>query len=91
MDFEFSQDQLALRDLARGILDKELTPERLKEAEASPDGFDRKLWETLAHANLLGVAVAEEHGGSGLGLLELGLLLQELGRSLAPVPALPQF
>ena len=88
MDFRFGEDQLALRDLAREILAKEVTPERLKSAESSPDGLDRALWETLARANLLGLAVPESLGGSGLGLLELCLLLAEVGRSVAPIPAL---
>jgi alkylation response protein AidB-like acyl-CoA dehydrogenase len=89
MNFDFSEDQLALRDLAREILEKEVTLERLKEIDATPAWFDRKLWQTLAQANLLGIGVPEVHGGAGLGVVELGLLLQELGRVLAPVPALP--
>ena len=88
MDFRFGEDQLALHDLAREILAKEVTPERLQSAESSPDGLDRALWETLARANLLGLAVPESLGGSGLGLLELCLLLAEVGRSVAPIPAL---
>jgi hypothetical protein len=88
MDFRFTEDQLALRDLAREILAKEVTPERLRAAESSRDGVDRALWETLARANLLGLAVPESLGGSGLGLLELCLLLAEVGRAVAPVPAL---
>jgi alkylation response protein AidB-like acyl-CoA dehydrogenase len=89
MNFDFTEDQAALRDLAREILEKEVTLERLKEIDATPVWFDRKLWETLAEANLLGIGVPEAHGGAGLGLLELGLFLQQLGRVLAPVPALP--
>ncbi len=88
MDFRFTDDQLVLRDLAREILTKEVTPERLRAAESSRDGVDRALWETLARANLLGLAVPESLGGSGLGLLELCLLLAEVGRAVAPVPAL---
>jgi alkylation response protein AidB-like acyl-CoA dehydrogenase len=88
MDFSFGDDQLALRDLAREILAKEVTPERLKAAEASADGIDRALWETLARANLLGLPVPESLGGSGLGFLELCVLLSEIGRAVAPVPVL---
>lgn len=89
MDFRFSEDQNTIRDLARGILEKEVTPERLKAAEATADCIDDALWQTLAEANLLGVAVAEAQGGMGLGLLELCTLLEEIGRTVAPVPALP--
>ncbi len=85
MDFDWNEEQLALRDLARQILEREVTPERLKAAEAG-GGFDEALWRTLAEASLLGVPVPEAHGGMGYGLLELGVLLQELGRAVAPVP-----
>ena len=89
MDFHFSEEQTMLRELAREILEKELDLERLKEVEAEGDWFDRELWAKLAEANLLGLAVPEEQGGMGMGFLELCVLLQELGRAVAPLPALP--
>jgi hypothetical protein len=88
MDFRFGDEQAAIRELARGILDKEVTPERLKAAEASEDRIDARLWATLAEANLLGVAVPEEQGGMGLGLPELLTLCEEVGRAVAPAPVL---
>ena len=51
------------------------------------DFFDRASWAALAESNLLGLAIAEEHGGMGMGFLELCLLLGELGRAVAPTPA----
>ena len=48
MDFSFTEDQIVVRNLARGILDKEVTHERLKRIEAGPEWFDRSLWSTLA-------------------------------------------
>ena len=89
MDFRFSDEQTMVRDLARGILDKEITPERLKAAESNADWHDARLWQTLGQAGLLGLAVPEEHGGMGLGFLEVCTLLEEIGRALAPVPVLP--
>lgn len=89
MDFNFSEEQLTLQDLARGMLEKEVTPERLREIEAGPEGFDRELWSTLAEAHLLGLVVPEELGGMGFGLPEVCMLLHEIGRTLAPVPVLP--
>ena len=89
MDFHFSEEQTTLRELAREIFEKELSPERLKEVEAEGDWFDRELWAKLAEANLLGLAVPEALGGMGMGFLELCVLLQELGRVVAPLPALP--
>jgi alkylation response protein AidB-like acyl-CoA dehydrogenase len=88
VDFRFSEEQTAIRDLAREILEAEVTPERLKAVEASEDGFDRETWARLAEANLLGLAVPTALGGMGMGALEVFLLLHELGRAVAPVPAL---
>ena len=89
MDFALSPEQEALRELARRILADHVTHERLAVVEAEPDWFDRAAWEALAGARLLGTAIPEEFGGSRLGFLELCLLLEEVGRAVAPVPAWP--
>lgn len=89
MDLGFTEDQEALRDLARQILGGHVTTDRLKEVEAGPDRFDRALWAELARANLLGVGVGEEHGGIGGGLTEVCLLLEQAGAFVAPVPLWP--
>ena len=88
MDFTFSDEQAALQELARKILADRLTHEHLKAAEAAPQWFDLEVWAELAKAGLLGVALPEEVGGGGLGFIELCLLLEEIGRAVAPVPAL---
>ncbi|MBW2269747.1 MAG: acyl-CoA/acyl-ACP dehydrogenase [Deltaproteobacteria bacterium] len=89
MDFRFSEEQDALRELAREIFEGEVTPERLGEVEVAGDFFDRELWARLAEANLLGLAIPEAQGGMGMGFLELCLLCSEAGRSVAPLPILP--
>lgn len=89
MDFAFTPEQEALRDLARRILGDLATHERLKAIEREDDWFDRALWAALAEAKLLGIAVPEAHGGSGLGLVELCLLLEQVGAHVACVPAWP--
>jgi len=88
MDFNFGEEQQAIRELAREILVKEVTPELHKQLESGPEWFARSLWKNLGEANLLGVAVPEALGGSGLGLLEVCVLLEEVGRTAAPVPVL---
>ncbi len=88
MDFALAPEQEALRDLARQILQDRVTHDRLKALEAAGEWFDRDAWASLAEAKLLGVAVPEAYGGSGLGLVELALLLEEVGRAVAPVPVL---
>lgn len=88
MDFAFREEQQEVRDLARRILEDLVHNDRLKQVEASEEGIDRKAWEALAGANLLGVAIPEEHGGSELGFHTLCVLLEEVGRAVAPIPAL---
>ncbi|MCU0670375.1 MAG: acyl-CoA/acyl-ACP dehydrogenase [Myxococcota bacterium] len=87
MDFSFSDEQNALREVARKIFEAECTPDRLREIEKSDERFDRRLWEELAKANLLGASLPESQGGSGYGFFELCLLFEEFGRAVAPVPA----
>src|SRR5262249_8503957 len=89
MDFRFDEESLALRDLAREILEKEVTLERLKQSEAAGNFFDRELWMRLADANLLGIAVPEAYGGMGMGFLEPCLFCAHVGRTVAPLPLLP--
>ena len=88
MDFSFSEEQEAVRDLADRIFTDLSTQERLRELELEPDGdrFDRKLWSELAAAGLLGIALPESVGGAGLGFLETGLLAEATGRTAAYVP-----
>lgn len=88
MDFKFSEEQEMLQNLAREILEQEVTLELLRETEASADGVSATVWARLAEANLLGLAVPEDLGGMGFGMLELCTLLVEVGRNVAPVPAL---
>ena len=89
MDFSLTEEQEATRDLARQILSDRVTHERLKELEAGGEGFDRDTWSELAKAGLLGIALPEDAGGSGLGFVALCLLLEEIGRTVAAVPVLP--
>jgi alkylation response protein AidB-like acyl-CoA dehydrogenase len=88
MDFGLSDDQRAIQRTARDLLGERARPERVREmAEAGRS--DDALWRELSELGWPGIAVAEEHGGQGLGMVELSILCEELGRSLAPVPFLP--
>ena len=88
MDFDLSDEQQDLRTLAAQILEGEVTIERLKEIDAGAEHFDRALWGKLGAAGLLGVAVPEAHGGLGYGFLEAAVVLEQIGRTVAPVPYL---
>jgi alkylation response protein AidB-like acyl-CoA dehydrogenase len=86
VDFSYSEDERALRELCHKILEDHITQDRLKDVESSEDRIDRKAWSELADANLLGVALPKEYGGSDMGLVALAILLEEVGRAVAPVP-----
>jgi alkylation response protein AidB-like acyl-CoA dehydrogenase len=89
VDFEFGEEEQAVAELARRILEDRATNERLKVHEAGGAPFDAELWQLLAESNLLGTAIPEACGGAGLGFLALCRLLQEAGRSVAPAPVFP--
>ena len=86
MDFTFTSEQDEAATLAAQILKDRATNERMKAVEKDGDRFDRELWRELSEAGLLSLAVPEEYGGAGLGLIELCRVLAEVGRTVAPVP-----
>jgi len=88
MDFTLDEVQEDLRELAAKIVSEQVTTERLRELEAGSERIDRALWSELAKANLLGIAVPERCGGMGYGIMELAVVLAEIGRNVAPVPYL---
>jgi alkylation response protein AidB-like acyl-CoA dehydrogenase len=89
MDFEFSDEQQQLRTTARALLAHHCTPERVRQAVASPTPLDAELWEHVTELGWLSVALPSNAGGFGTGFVEASILLEEVGRSLAPVPYLP--
>jgi alkylation response protein AidB-like acyl-CoA dehydrogenase len=88
MDFGLTDDQREIQRTARDLLGERARPERVRE-HAEAGRSDMELWRELCELGWPGIAVAEEHGGQGLGAIELSILCEELGRSLAPVPFLP--
>ncbi len=85
MQFDFSDQQNEFRQEARRFLTAECPTERVRKA-LEGGGFDRALWEGVAAMGFLGIAIPEEHGGLGLGYLELCAVAEEFGRALAPLP-----
>ncbi|HUC35625.1 MAG TPA: acyl-CoA dehydrogenase family protein [Acidimicrobiales bacterium] len=86
MDFGFGEEAQAVAESAGKVFAGLVTPQRVAEVERSEDRFDAQLWAELAKANLLGIAVPTDQGGSGLGLVELAQVLEAQGRAVAPVP-----
>jgi acyl-CoA dehydrogenase len=86
MDFGFTEEQQDVGELARRILEDKVTEATLREADQADVRFDRTIWSALADANLLGISLPAEVGGSGYGLVEQAMVLEQVGRTLAPVP-----
>ena len=86
MQFAFTEEQVLIRDTAREFFNEHATSAKVRAALAAPGGYDRDLWSELLAMGWAGIAVAEAHGGSGLGWVELCLLQAEQGRRLVPSP-----
>jgi acyl-CoA dehydrogenase len=86
MNFEFSPEQLQLRDQARRFLEDKSSSAAVRAILEGPEPYDRALWKGLADMGFLGINIPEAYGGLGLGYLELCVVAEELGRALAPVP-----
>jgi alkylation response protein AidB-like acyl-CoA dehydrogenase len=86
VDFEFSEEQEALRDLARDLFQRESPPSRLRAMWGEEEPRDDKVWRTIAEAGLLGITVPEEFGGLGGDEVDLAPVLEEAGRAALPDP-----
>jgi alkylation response protein AidB-like acyl-CoA dehydrogenase len=86
MDFELSDDQAALAELAAKILADQSTPDALRAHEQSGAPTLQTAWVTFAQADLHGVALPEAVGGGGYGILEACLVAEQIGRHVTPIP-----
>jgi alkylation response protein AidB-like acyl-CoA dehydrogenase len=86
MDFDFTQEQLMLRNLTREFLARESTPRAVRAATEDQNGFSEATWRRIADMGLPGLAIDPGYGGQGLGMVELALVLDEMGRAAYPGP-----
>ncbi|PXA85906.1 acyl-CoA dehydrogenase [Caulobacter sp. D4A] len=87
MDFDYSDDQKFLKDEARKFLSGRCPPAVVRGVLDDPArSHDQALWAAVAEQGWLGAAIPEEHGGLGLGRVELCAIAEELGRAVAPIP-----
>lgn len=84
MNLAPSPDQRAIKDAFADVFTRESTPTRVRAAEAA--GFDPELWRLLVELGAPGIAVDEDLGGAGTGMIELALMAEEAGRRIACVP-----
>jgi alkylation response protein AidB-like acyl-CoA dehydrogenase len=87
VDFDLSPDQREIKDVARELLAARSPMARVREA-AEAGEYDDALWSELVALGWPGIAVAQEHGGQGLGMVELAVLVEELGYACAATPFL---
>lgn len=86
MSFVLTEEQGLLQDQVRGLLAEQATFESLRDLIDNDAPWNRELWQTMAELGLQGAAIPEAHGGVGLGLMDLCVISEELGRAVAPVP-----
>ena len=86
MDFGFSQEQELLRQTARSVLDKECPSPFVRRMLDDPAGTTDEFWQKLAELGWLGLVYPEAYGGVGLGLVDLTVVLEEMGRVVMPGP-----
>jgi alkylation response protein AidB-like acyl-CoA dehydrogenase len=87
VNFDFSDDQQAIKRTARDFLGDRFKPERVREL-AEAGRYDEDGWRQMCELGWAGIFIDEEYGGQGLGIVELVILMEELGYALAPVPFL---
>jgi alkylation response protein AidB-like acyl-CoA dehydrogenase len=90
MALVLTEEQSMLRDSARGLISDKAPVSHLRQLRDCKDatGFSRELWKTFAEMGFAGLLVPEESGGSALGSVEAGIVMEEIGRSLMPSPFL---
>jgi len=90
MALVLTEEQSLLRDSARGLISDKAPVSHLRQLRDAKDatGFSRDLWKTFAEMGFSGLLVPEEFGGSGLGCVEAGVVMEEIGRTLVPSPFL---
>jgi len=87
MNFDFTDDQQAIKSTAHEFLAARFKPEKVRELAESGE-YDSALWQEMAELGWPGIFVSEDHGGQGLGVVELVILMEELGYVAAPSPFL---
>jgi alkylation response protein AidB-like acyl-CoA dehydrogenase len=88
MYFDLTDEQQAIKSTAKELLASRYKSERIRELAESEHGFEQSDWQEMAELGWPGLALPEEWGGQGLGIVDLAVLFEEMGYALAPSPLL---
>jgi alkylation response protein AidB-like acyl-CoA dehydrogenase len=86
VDFDFNDEQREIKSTAKEFIASRFKAEKVRELAESDSPYDDGIWKEMCDLGWPGIAIAEEHGGQGLGVVELVILQEELGYGLAPSP-----
>src|SRR5579871_2655600 len=88
MQFDLSKPQKLLQNSARDLFARACPAKKVRALMATDTAFDPELWSAVADQGWLGIHLSEEHGGLGLGLVDLVVVAEEMGRACLPGPFL---
>src|SRR5580693_5153877 len=88
MQFGLTETQQVLKNSAREFFSAECPIAEVRRLMETDTAYDAALWQKMAHQGWTGILFDEEHGGLGLGLVEMAVALEEMGRTLLPGPYL---
>ncbi len=86
MDFDFNDEQREIKSTARDFIASRFSPAKVRELAESDSPYDDAIWSQICELGWPGIAISEEYGGQGLGVVELVILQEEFGYVCAPVP-----
>src|SRR5215467_4938771 len=86
MNFGFNDEQELLRSTARKFFENEVASETVRRLMETPEGMSRELWTKLAEQGWLGLVFPDQYDGMGLGLVDVVVLMEEMGRAVVPGP-----
>jgi alkylation response protein AidB-like acyl-CoA dehydrogenase len=86
MDSSFNEDQKQIANQARRFLEKECSMNYVHAMAEDPQGFTKEIWAKMAELGWMGMRIPEAYGGMGMGLVDLTIVLEEMGRAVFPGP-----
>ena len=86
MDLSFNDDQNMIRETVSKFLENECPKDKIRKLKDDERGYDPETWRKMAELGWMGLVIPEEYGGTGMGFLDLMVVMEEMGRSILPAP-----